>query len=168
MSLLSGKTIEQVNEMNPLDFQAFTKVINNGVPMSKEEFRHYVDSAKRNGGIHFSSARYKTKAEYDSTLASGINNPGWLKGKMIYKEIELNQKYDNDTEKEISSFIDIVKHNFPPMLFVSLPFIALLLKIMYAKKKNYYYVNYLIFVLHFYIFVFIALLIGCGFLKWGI
>ncbi len=163
--LLSGKTIEQINAMNQENFEAFTKLLNNGKPMSKEQFSHYADSSKNAGGIHFTNTNYKTKAAYDSAVASGVRKNNWFERQVVYKGIQLNQKYNNDPEKELTSLINSLMHNFPQMLFVSLPFLALFLKLLYIRQKNFYYVSHAIFVIHFYIFVFMAMLVSLGISK---
>jgi hypothetical protein len=53
------------------------------------------------------------------------------------------------------------------MLFISLPFFALILKLLYWGKKRFYYSDHLVFTLYHYIFTFILLLLlsGIGSLK---
>ncbi len=163
--LFSGKTMEQVNAMIQEDFDAFTKLLNNGQSMSREEFKHYMDSIKITGGIHFTNTNYKTKSAYDSAVASSVKKHNWFERQVVYKGIELNQKYNNDSEKELTSLINSLMHHFPQMLFVSLPFLALFLKLLYTRRKSFYYVSHAIFAIHFYIFVFIAMLVSLGISK---
>ncbi len=47
-------------------------------------------------------------------------------------------------------------HSMPYMLFISLPLIALLLKLLYVRRKQFYYVSHIIFLLHYYCIIFIA------------
>ncbi len=56
-------------------------------------------------------------------------------------------------------------HHFPQMLFVSLPVVALFLKLLYIRKKKFYYVSHAIFTIHLYIFIFIILLFEIGILQ---
>jgi hypothetical protein len=49
-------------------------------------------------------------------------------------------------------------HNFPKVLFISLPLFALILNLLYYRHKNFYYVDHGIFSLHLYIFSFLVLL----------
>jgi hypothetical protein len=64
-------------------------------------------------------------------------------------------------------------HHFPQMLFVSLPLIALLLQLLYLRHKEYFYVSHAIFIIHYYIFIFIVMMVGIGIsklqdaLNWG-
>jgi len=53
-------------------------------------------------------------------------------------------------------------HNWPKVLFISLPLFALLLKLLYFRHKRFYYVDHGIFTVHLYIFSFLILLIFFG------
>ena len=161
-TMVDGKTIDQIHTMSQEDFDAFTKALNNGKPMTREGFNRYADSVKKATGIHFTDSNYKTREAYDSVLASGREKHNWFKKKLIYKEIAFNQKYNNDGKKAVQSLIESLTHHFPQMLFISLPFLAFFLKLLYARQKNFYYVSHAIFVLHLYIFIFIALLLSLG------
>ena len=64
-------------------------------------------------------------------------------------------------------------HNFPKALFISLPVFALLLKLLYIRRRQFYYVDHGIFAVHLYVFTFLVLLLVIGvselnsFMKWG-
>ena len=160
--LFLGKSIEQINAMSPDRFESFTKLLNKGKPMSREELKHYMDSVKTSDTANFTNINFKTKVEYDSALASGVKKDNLFERKITYKVIELNQKYKNDTREEITSLMNSLMHHFPQMLFISLPFLALFLKLLYKRQKNFYYVSHAIFAIQFYIFVFIAMLLSMG------
>lgn len=168
-----GKTLEQVAAMDSAAFNAFTREVNDGKTMTMEEFKHYVDSSDKVGGIHFTSHRYKNKAEYDSVLKSGKKDHNWLQRTLVYKEIQINQKYNNDQSLILKSFVNILIHSFPQMLFISLPLFALILKLLYIRRKEYYYASHAIFSVHLYVFIFIMLLVVIGlreakdYLHWG-
>lgn len=51
------------------------------------------------------------------------------------------------------------------MIFVILPFFALILKLMYLRKNKYFYTDHVIFTIHFYIFLFLTLLVVLAFNK---
>ncbi len=88
-----------------------------------------------------------------------------MKKKLIYKEIEIDKRYGNNQGKLLKEVIGTLMHSFPQMLFISLPFVALFLKVMYTRYKQFYYVSHAIFTIHFYIFVFIMMLITIGISK---
>jgi len=157
--LINGKTIEQVNKMSPQDFDELTKLLNQGKPMTREAFRHYSDSINKVGGIRFSSRIYKTKEEFDSLSALDSVKPSWIQRQFNYKLIEIYKKYGNEQGPVITAIVNSVVHHFPQMLFISLPFVALILKLLYIRRKKFYYVSHIIFTLHVYVFVFIAMLV---------
>jgi hypothetical protein len=161
----NGKTSAQIEQMSPKDFVDFTRVINNGAPLSRQGYVQFRDSIKQTGGIHFTSHRYKNKAEYDSLLKTGVKKHNWLQRKLVYKEIEMNDKYVHDQAKLLKAVVTAFMHNFPQILFISLPFIALFLKLLYIRHKQFYYVSHAIFSIHYFIFVFIMMLVTIGISK---
>ena len=130
-----------------------------------------VDSAeksKRNRPyINFQTTTYKSKAEYDSAQAVLPRNErdGWFKAMKVNKQLEINQKLSSDPKGAFSSWLGKFIHMFPQLLFVSLPIFALLLKLLYIRRKQFYYSDHAIFSIHVYIFTFIAMLFYFMFLK---
>ena len=62
------------------------------------------------------------------------------------------------------SVVEHLKKTAPQVLFISLPFIALLLKLLYARKKHHWlYVDHLIFLLYVFTAVYIIMLLQFGF-----
>jgi Protein of unknown function (DUF3667) len=163
---MNDKTYIQIEAMDSLAFDAFTKNVNKedgkpGVPMTRPEFKKYFDSMALQGGLHFTNANYNSKAQYDSALAAGVKD-NWLKRQLVYKQIELNEKYHNQGGQAVKDFADILLHSLPQIFFILLPIFALILKLLYFRRKNYYYVNHGIFSIHFYIFWFLTMLILFG------
>ncbi|MES2848155.1 MAG: DUF3667 domain-containing protein [Bacteroidota bacterium] len=167
-STINGKTLKQVDAMDSVNFAAYTTNINKedgkpSLPMTRNEFNKYYDSVINNAldnsakGIKFSSTIYKSKLEYDSLLQSGAIDDNWLERRLNYKGIEMNEKYKDNKQEEFKDMIEIFLHKMPQILFVSLPILALLLKLLYARRKEFYYVSHGIFSLHFYIFIFIVM-----------
>jgi hypothetical protein len=164
---MNGKTFVQIEAMDSLAFDAFTKNINKednkkAVSMTRAEFKKYFDSTAKISGIHFTPGHYRSKAAYDSLLQSGKKKHNWLERQLIYKNIEINEKYRNNLNDIINAFANILLHSLPQMLFILLPLFAAMLKLLYIRRKNYYYVNHGIFSLHFYIFSFIVMLLTFG------
>lgn len=104
---------------------------------------------------------YKNRKEYDSlqqTLPPGKKD-GWLTRLWNKKAIDLNEKYKYDQANSIQRLGDSALHRLPYLLFVSLPFFALILKLLYIRKrKQFYYADHGIFSIHHYILSFILLL----------
>ncbi len=176
---MNGKTYPQITALDSLAFDTFTQNVNKedgkpGVAMTREEFKKYFDSTVLQGTIQFTNYNYKTKAEYDSVLATGKVHHNWIKRQLIYKEIEINEKYKNEGGEVFKEYSNILLHSLPQMLFILLPLFALILKLLYIRRKEYYYVNHTIFSIHFYTFCFIMMLVMFGLgklnsgLKWSV
>ena len=138
-------------------------------------------SQSQHRGIHFNmqKADYRTIAEYDSAQKAkpASKRDGWFMRKLNYRSIELNQRYAKEPGGLIRDMISKFLHNSPKVLFISLPLFALLLKLLYVRRKQFYYVDHGIFAVHLYIFSFLVLLVlfginglqtytGWGILKW--
>lgn len=175
---VSGKTFAQIEAMDSLAFDAYTKNVNKedgkpALPMTRPEFKKYFDSTVLKGTTSFTNAKYDSKTEYDSVLASGKKD-NWFRRQLIYKQIELNEKYQNQGGGQaLKDFADILLHSLPQIFFILLPIFAFILKLLYIRRKEFYYVNHGIFSIHFYIFSFITMLILFGLgelnnkLNWG-
>ncbi|MFI5130509.1 MAG: DUF3667 domain-containing protein, partial [Chitinophagales bacterium] len=104
--------------------------------------------------------RYKTVPEYDSIqrLKPSSERDGLIKRLWNKRAIRLNQKYSSDPQNALRKFVDSLLHMLPYLLFVSLPFFALILKLLYIRRKQFYYVDHGIFSVHHYVLSFILLL----------
>jgi hypothetical protein len=125
--------------------------------ITKVEKEKIKKSTAESEGFSITGTKYATRKAYDSVLSAGAKKHNWFQRTLIYREIELNEKYGNDRKKIMTTFIDDLVHRFPQILFISLPLFALILQLLYARKKQYYYTNHLIFSVHLYILVFIVL-----------
>jgi hypothetical protein len=109
--------------------------------------------------LSFSERKYNSEREYDSVqnLLPKAERDNWFKGRLIKKSIAINQKYGKDSEGA-NAFISFLVHKLPYLLFVSLPFFAFLLKLLYIRRKSFFYSDHAVFTLYHYIFTFILLL----------
>jgi hypothetical protein len=107
---------------------------------------------------------YSSRREYDSiqqSLPAG-DRDGWLKRLWNKRASSANDRYRRDTSFSVQSLAESVLHKLPYLLFVSLPIFALLLKLLYIRRKDYYYADHGIFSVHLYILNFILLLFIIG------
>ncbi len=114
--------------------------------------------------LSFTDVSYKTVDEYDS-LQKKLpisERDGWFKKRLTKKEIEINNKYRNDPEETSKKFSESILHRLPYMLFVSLPLFALILKLVYIRRKQFYYADHGVFTIHIYIFTFLLLMVVFG------
>ncbi len=159
---INKKTITEITKMDSVDFADFTRNINKedgkaDKPMTRAEFQVYLDTVLASANTNIINVKYKTRQQYDSALKAGKGD-NWIERTFIYKLIDINNKYNGRKLDVFRDFKELLLHSLPQLLFLSLPLLALLLKLIYVRRKNFYYVNHGIFSLHLYIFIFLALL----------
>jgi hypothetical protein len=115
----------------------------------------------RNWKFAIAKTDYKTKGEYDSAQLKlpASKRDNWFERKVMYRNIDLNQRFIKDAKQAWKDILTGFLHTFPYLLFVSLPLYALYLKLLYVRRKKYYYVDHGIFLIFLYIFTFIFLLV---------
>ncbi|HEV7783487.1 MAG TPA: hypothetical protein VGO58_19570, partial [Chitinophagaceae bacterium] len=119
------------------------------------------------GVIQFSNKNYKTFAEYDSTentLSPGERD-GWLMRRIVKKQIDINNKYRYNPVDAGRKLAEGFLHRLPYLLFISLPLFALILKLVYIRRKQFYFADHGVFTIHLYVFSFLVLLLVFGFDK---
>jgi hypothetical protein len=122
------------------------------------------------------SGEYKTVREYDSlqNALSSDKRHSWFRQILIKKGISINTKYSGNVEEGLRKFWESFLHRMPYILFLSLPFFALILKLLYIRRKIFFYSDHAVFTLYHYIFSFFILMAMLGlnalekWLGWGI
>lgn len=147
-----------IDKLDSTQLKEISEQLNNGVPLTKDQLKEKLDT----GSFSVAPGNYKSKAEYDSLLELGVKKHNWFERMLVYKNIELNQKYRHNKRAAIVDIIARVQHSIPQMLFILLPLFALILKFLYIRHKDFYYTDHAIFTIHFYIFIFIAMLLIFG------
>ena len=109
--------------------------------------------------INVSSRSYRNRHEYDSIqkMLPADEKDGWLTSLVEKRNLALKKKYGGDPRTGSAKLIDAVLHKLPYILFVSLPLFALILKLLYFRRKTYYYADHGIFSIYHYIFSFMLL-----------
>lgn len=130
------------------------------------------DSTKRDS-IIFANSRFtilgdrdddspiaSSTKQYDSIQNSlpNIKKDGFIIRRFKHLEIHLKEKYKNNGNAIGKAIFEKFMHLFPQMLFVSLPFFALILQLLYVRRKQLYYVNHVVFTIHLYCATFILIL----------
>ncbi len=170
-STINGKTWQQIEAMDSATYTAFARNINKeeqrgDTPMTRQQLRIFFDSVINKSlgstgtGIQLTPNHYRSKAEYDSLLRSGKKKHSWLERQLTYKQMELDERYKGNGSEAAKTITEAFLHKLPQLLFISLPLFALLLQMLYLRRKEFYYVSHGIFSIHLYIFLFIALLAG--------
>lgn len=117
--------------------------------------------------ISFTGTEYRTFEEYDSvesTLPSSKKD-GWIVRRLVRMDINLRKKFEENPERVTKEFVDSVLHRLPYMLLISLPFFALILKLVYIRRKQFYYADHGVFTIHIYVFTFLFLLLTLSLKK---
>jgi hypothetical protein len=110
--------------------------------------------------FNLTNNKERTIESYDSVqkILLKEKRDGWFKRTLTKKQIGINNKFKENpsgTGKEMS---EVLLHKLPYLFFVSLPFFALILKLLYMRRKQFYYADHAIFSIHHYIFSFLLLL----------
>jgi hypothetical protein len=99
----------------------------------------------------------------------------WLEKQWLNKKRnKVDTEYGGDMKSAMISLFQSFIHRLPYLLFISLPFFALILKLLYNRRKEFYYSDHSVFTLYHYIFSFILILVLFGFsalkerLNWSI
>jgi hypothetical protein len=129
-------------------------------PEVRDRVRKELQSEKQDQGSNFfgwHQGQFRSLAEYDSTQQSLPDSlkDGWFKRPLMRKLVASEEKFRKDKRGYFEQFGENMLHSFPKILFFSLPFFALLLDILYFRRKNYLYVNHGIFTIHIYCATFI-------------
>lgn len=128
-------------------------------------------SAKDNGGLAFRfdsyDTIYKTVARYDSIQSSlpPGKRDGWFARMMTRRNIVLSEHYRENSNQFWIDVLDKFLHSLPYLLFVSLPLYALFLKLLYIRRKQFFFADHAVYLVHLYIFTFIFLLLFFGLLQ---
>jgi hypothetical protein len=124
------------------------------------------NSQKAPERVHFKleESDYPSVAAYDSAQKAlpQSKRDGWLNRKFNIRKIELNIRKGKDPSALFRDLLNNYTHNIPKVLFISLPAFAFLLKLLYIRRKQFYYVDHGIFSVHLYIFSFLVLLVYFG------
>ncbi|HET6765881.1 MAG TPA: DUF3667 domain-containing protein [Chitinophagaceae bacterium] len=128
-----------------------------------------VQDDDNDGGLKFTFGRevnnYETVKEYDSVQQSLPKNKrdAGITKMITRKSVSLNEKYKGDQTRIATELINKFLHSFPYLLFVSLPLYALFLKLLYMRhRKQYYFADHGVFLIHLYIFTFLFMLFYIG------
>jgi hypothetical protein len=112
------------------------------------------------GGDHNDSLKASSIEQYDTLQKALPDNKkdGFFRSRIIHQWLHLKVKFKNDERAMWKAILERFLHMFPQMLFVSLPFFALILQLLYVRRKQMYYVNHVVFTIHLYCGTFILIL----------
>lgn len=90
---------------------------------------------------------------------------GMIDRKIKLTQLKIDKNIRVDGEKAFYEMVHSFLKNFPKLLLISLPLMALILNLFFYRNKSFTYVSHLIFLLHLYIFTLVALLISYFFTQ---
>lgn len=114
--------------------------------------------------VEHNSRRYLMEVEEEEE-GPGYARDGsksWLDRKMEERWAKYKSDYGDDPDRMLGDLSEAFMHRLPYLLFLSLPFFALVLKLVYVRRKNFFYSDHAVFTLYHYIFSFILLLVVFG------
>ena len=118
-----------------------------------------ISSYTSSTGINSGSVSLKKYDSVQHTLPRA-DRDGWFARRVMMMKFKLSPVYNGT--RGIQAFKETILHRLPYMLFVSLPFFALLLQLLYIRRKNFYYSDHAVFTLFHYILSFVLLLLIFG------
>jgi hypothetical protein len=142
--------------------EAIAKLMDTARPFTAKDV---VKAEVKNGiRLNFTDKDYKNFEEYDSTEKTlpPSKRDGWLVRRFVKLDLSISERYRDNPEEAGVKLVEGFYHRLPYMLFVSLPLFALILKLVYIRRKQFYFADHGVFTIHHYIFSFIVLLIGFG------
>jgi hypothetical protein len=148
--------------------EAFTDSLQQaGVPsFVKDNIRHAMqaaaaDTANVTSLMGWTAGNYKSEQQYDSVQAAAPDSlrDGWFKRLIMRRLIVIDEEYHHDKKSYQDHLVDNFLHSFPKIMFFSLPFFALILRLLYVRRKQYLYVEHGIFTIHLYCATFLATLV---------
>ena len=99
---VNNVSLSEIKKMDSIKYRAFVdKLVKNDSALkfayNRESYFRYLDSlALAPAGFNFTPAKKNiTRREYDSLLAHGKDH-NWIERRLVYKQIELNEKYKGD------------------------------------------------------------------------
>ncbi len=119
---------------------------------------------KKGVTVKFTDKGYKSFEEYDSTEKTlpPSKRDGWLLRRFVKLDISISNKYRENPEETGAKLLEGFFHRLPYMLFVSLPLFALILNLVYIRRKKFYFADHGVFTIHLYVFSFIVLMVAFG------
>ncbi|HUR66497.1 MAG TPA: DUF3667 domain-containing protein [Chitinophagaceae bacterium] len=128
--------------------------------LTKKDVR-FIDTC-RNKGVYVNFAgKYKSFEAYDSSQKKlpKDERDAWF-GRLWKKTtINIEKKFNENPDEALKKLIESILHRLPYMLLISLPFFALILKLVYTRRKQFYYADHGVFTIHLYVFSFLMLLL---------
>lgn len=124
------------------------------------------DSIHKDSFLSFRGHYYKLQAETKEEFLKTDESPGSIDRLLKRKARKIILDNPDSLSAGPILVINDFLHRLPYLLFISLPFFALILKLLYMRKQ-FYYSDHIVFTLYHYIFSFFLLLVNLVFRQLG-
>lgn len=88
---------------------------------------------------------------------------GWLSSVLLKRiaarQAELEKRHEGDDRAAFAAILEELFHTLPQLFFLSLPFFAFFLKILYFRRPKNYYAEHFIFTIYHYAYMFIIMIL---------
>ena len=145
----------ETTKRDSIQYQMYKKFAVAGPVMTQKQF---LEKRGKSSGVSIAPGNYKSRTQYDSVLKAGKKH-NWFERQLVYKSIDLNQKYGDNSQLFLRDVINKFFHLLPQMFFFLLPLFALMLKMFHVRNKDLYFTDHAIFTIHFYIYLFLSLIL---------
>ena len=122
------------------------------------------DEDEDSNGINFNVTSGESDAQCDVEDIKTADIPDWLSSRLTPERLQL--MCERVLADDGRALFGKLRDNVPVALFVLLPLMALVLKVTYPLSKR-YYVEHLLFVVHYHAFVFLMLTLQVLFARFG-
>jgi hypothetical protein len=147
----------QKDSLNPIEKQALKALLDSSLKVELLK----PDDLPVDSVIYLKGEAHGFRAGIDSSRFI-VQSKDWF-GRLLERKTEkIMLENEDDPERGFKEIGLKIMHRLPYMLFVSLPFFALILKLIYAGRKQLYYSDHILFTLYHYIFSFLLLLFFTG------
>jgi hypothetical protein len=127
----------------------------------------YKDTLYNDSVIRFHGRDYQMEAPTKKQLMERDEKASWIDRLLKRKARKLSFENPDRVSPSPVLVINDFLHRIPYLLFISLPFFALILKLIYIRRREFFYSDHVIFTLYHYILTFILLLFVIGLRQLG-
>ncbi|MEO6131612.1 MAG: DUF3667 domain-containing protein [Saprospiraceae bacterium] len=124
----------------------------------KKNIKEKQDSIRRSEG---DATGQGMELDLSLPISQDTTDPGWLEVWLTKRAEERNnqltEKHEGDDAGIFSDIMGEAFHKLPELLFLSLPFFAFFLKLLYFRSKRHRYVEHFIFSIYFYAYLFVIM-----------
>ncbi|MBX3254580.1 MAG: DUF3667 domain-containing protein [Chitinophagaceae bacterium] len=136
--------------------QAIDSITRNNINLHAPSFEQALDSGQT-PDIEF----YEDEAVYRAIQKElpPERRDGVVEAALKQRLLRWHNQQEESDPKSFHTLLEKFEHSFPAILFVSLPIFAFLLKLLYIRRRKFYYADHGIFAIHSYCAMFILMLL---------